>query len=79
MKDIKVKLNVPLLHYRKGEILTFTDGDRGIKLDAFWVKRIQDSKIDNCLEILTDKAPKEENKAKIKKESKASSKKTKQS
>lgn len=55
MKTIKVKLNVDMLHYKKGSILTLTSkkhsGD-GIFLCPYFKRRIKDSEIDNCLEII---------------------------
>jgi len=65
IKIIKVKLNVEMLGYKAGSILTLTNqkysGD-GIFLDSYFRKRIKDSKLDNCLTILNgeierDKTP----------------------
>jgi hypothetical protein len=56
---IKIKLNMNLLNYLKGTILTLTNGCKGTKLTSFWKKRIKDSKIDNCITILKDDCSKE--------------------
>ena len=55
IKIIKVKLNVDMLGYPIGSILTLINqkysGD-GIFLSSYFRKRIKDSKLDNCLTIL---------------------------
>lgn len=56
IKIIRVKLNVNMLHYKKGSILTLTNSKHsgsGIFISPYFKRRIEDSKIDNCLEILT--------------------------
>ncbi|MGD9276249.1 MAG: hypothetical protein PVJ67_03700 [Candidatus Pacearchaeota archaeon] len=46
-----VKLNIDLLNYKKGQKLTLTKDNSGIKITSYWLKRLKDSKIDNCLTI----------------------------
>lgn len=50
---MKLKLNVDLMKYKKGltidfDKLTYTES-------VFFKKRIKDSKIDNCVELVTEK------------------------
>lgn len=55
IKIIKVKLNVDMLDYKAGSILTLTNqkySSDGIFLDSYFKKRIKDAKIDNCLKII---------------------------
>lgn len=57
IKIIKVKLNVDMLSYLKGSILTLTtqqNSNSGIFLSPYFNNRIKDSKIDNCLEIISE-------------------------
>jgi hypothetical protein len=51
-KLIKVKLNYDLGGYLKDQILTL--GSSKTPLDSFWSRRLEDSKIDNCLTIIED-------------------------
>ena len=56
-KTIKVKLNVDLLTYKKGSILTLThkrNSEEGVFLSPYFKRRIADAKIDNCLTVLHD-------------------------
>lgn len=51
---MKVKLNVALHGYQKGDIVNL-----GKKPNQYWRRRIKDSKIDNCLELIkNNQAPK---------------------
>jgi hypothetical protein len=55
IKIIKVKLNIDMLDYPAGSILTLINqkySDDGIFLSSYFRKRIKDSKLDNCLTIL---------------------------
>jgi len=57
IKTIKVKLNVDMLQYKKGSILTLTNqkhSGEGVFLCPYFKRRIEDSKIDNCLEIINN-------------------------
>lgn len=56
IKIIRVKLNVDMLSYKKGSVLTLTNSKHsgsGIFISPYFKRRIEDSKIDNCLKILT--------------------------
>lgn len=51
---IHLKLNVPLQGHKVGDVLTLATDSDGIILDEFWFRRLQDSRIDNCVEIIND-------------------------
>lgn len=52
MKSITIKLNVPLKGKKAGAEFPIMVDKAGTPLDLFWRKRVKDSKIDNCLEIV---------------------------
>lgn len=49
---MKIKLNMPLRGYPKGKVLDFSLP--GHTCDRFWVNRIKDSAIDNCVSVITE-------------------------
>jgi len=53
----KMKLNVELKQYPKDTVLTIEVDDYGTPIDRYWRKRFLDSKIDNCVEFISDKKP----------------------
>jgi len=55
---IKVKLNLNMHGFKKGEIIDIAVDKKGIPLVREWRNRLKDSLIDNCLELLenTNKA-----------------------
>ena len=48
--NLKIRLNTPLRGLQKGKEIIF--GDKGMKLDKYWMNRIKDSKIDDCITII---------------------------
>jgi len=51
---IKLKLNTDLLNHKVGTVLSLpTDEEENI-LDSFWARRLKDSAIDNCVEIVKE-------------------------
>lgn len=55
MKLLTLKLNVPLLGFKAGrEIKVKTN--KGIPLDRFWRARLEDAKIDECVEVVKAKS-----------------------
>ncbi len=58
MKKIKVKLNQNLLGFKKNQVITLTQNNYGVKITPYWNKRLKDSVIDNCLEIVKTKKKK---------------------
>jgi len=51
---MKIKLNMDLNGISKGQIIEIKSV-KGIPADLFWRRRLADSKIDNCVEIVEDK------------------------
>ena len=51
---MKLKVNIPMNGKKEGDIVVVkTKG--GIIIDKFWRKRLQDSKLDNCVSIVKTK------------------------
>lgn len=51
---MKLKLNANLKGNKAGTVIEVADNN-GIPLDNFWARRLKDSAIDNCVEIVKDK------------------------
>jgi hypothetical protein len=49
---MKIKINSKIRNYKIGETIEIEDLD-GIPTDIFWRNRLNDSKIDNCIEVIT--------------------------
>ena len=59
-KNKKVKINKPLKGYKPGaEIAIKFDGDK--PKDRYWRDRLTDSKIDNCVEVVSSTTSKPKN------------------
>lgn len=58
MKKVKIKLNTSLRGKKQGDIIELEADNKGTILDSYWRKRLQDAKIDNCIEIITKKGSK---------------------
>jgi len=59
-EKIKLKLNMDLgtnPNHKKGKVVTLDSSD-GIPIDRFWRRRLQDSLIDNCVEVVVEKSTK---------------------
>ncbi len=52
---IKIKLNANLNGFKKGRILQIIVDNSGVPVDNYWYRRLKDSKIDNCIEIIEEK------------------------
>lgn len=66
---MKVKINKPLKNYAVGQIVEINPSEQ------YWAKRLQDAKIDNCIEIVKSVSKKETNlKSEVKKYGKSTSK-----
>ena len=67
MEKIKLKLSVGLKGHKEGHVVILNSKD-GLPVDPYWRKRIKDSEVDNCVEIVPKSVPKEiEKKSKSKK------------
>lgn len=51
---MKIKINAPMLNFLAGEIVEIKINKFGKPVDYFWRKRINDSKIDNCVEVVVE-------------------------
>jgi hypothetical protein len=51
---IKLRLNTDLLKHKAGAVIKLESDNDGNPLDSFWARRIKDSEIDNCVEIITE-------------------------
>ena len=60
---MKIKLNMDIAGHKKNRIIEVLDRD-GVPVDEFWRKRLKDSTIDNCIELVSEKAPTGESKKK---------------
>ena len=45
---MKVKINKPLKNYLEGQIVDINPSEQ------YWAKRLEDAKIDNCIEIIKE-------------------------
>ena len=55
MKKIKLRLNVDLAGKKAGSIVTVTIDSNKTITDQYWRRRLADSEIDNCVEIVKTK------------------------
>jgi len=55
---MKIKLNVSLKGYAKDSIIDIDADTKGNPIDLYWARRLEDSQIDNCIEVITDKKTK---------------------
>lgn len=62
--DMKIKLNTDLSGFRKGRIINVNVDEEGTILNQFWRARLEDSKIDNCVEVVIEKKTKSNKRAK---------------
>lgn len=52
MSSLKIKIN-NLSRYPRGTIVNISVDENGIPLDFYWRRRLENSKIDNCLEVIS--------------------------
>ena len=53
---IKLKLNQAMQGFEAGRVVPVQADEQGVPLEKFWRRRLKDSQIDNCVEIV--KTPK---------------------
>ena len=58
IKNMKIKLNVDLGGCKKGRIINVVVDREGTIINEFWRRRLIDSQIDNCIEIVIEEKPK---------------------
>lgn len=51
-----VRINVNLLTFKAGQVIKLKFR-KGVPVDRFWRRRLQDAKIDNCIEVVEDTKP----------------------
>ena len=57
---IRIQVNKPLPGYTAGQIVKVEACSAGIPLDMHWRRRLKDSEIDGCCEIVADESEKSE-------------------
>jgi len=57
---IKLLLNCDLKNHKKGSVINIKTDDDYIPVDLYWKRRLEDSKIDNCVNIYNDNLTKEQ-------------------
>lgn len=50
---MQIKVNTRMPGFAAGEIISVPDV-KGVPTDAFWRRRLEDSAIDNCCEVVSD-------------------------
>ena len=56
----KLKLNTALRGYPAGTQIKIRVDKEGTPLDSYWRSRLKDSRLDNCVEILSENKKKKE-------------------
>jgi hypothetical protein len=54
MNTMKLKLNQPMQGYEAGRVVSVQADSAGVPLEKFWRRRLNDAKIDNCVEMVKD-------------------------
>jgi len=60
--ELEIKSEVPLHGFNKGQIVKVKVDRNGTPYDKNWRRRLKDSKIDGCVEIIKSPAKKKESK-----------------
>lgn len=53
-KKIVIQVNFNCGRIKKGERITIDADENGIPLNKFWRRRLSDSAIDQCIEVIND-------------------------
>lgn len=51
---IKLKLLKNILHHKAGEIISVDSDNEGNLKDNFWARRLKDSEVDGCVEVVQE-------------------------
>lgn len=54
MKIIKLKLNIALRGNVEGTVISVNADEDGVLMDKYWRRRLKDSAVDNCVEIINE-------------------------
>lgn len=65
-KTIKLKVNANIHGYYKGDTVIVKVDSNGVPLDINWRRRLKDSMIDNCVEIISSEKKQNTDKGKVK-------------
>ena len=57
IETLRLKLNVSLRGNPEGAILNLRSRD-GVPLDTYWRRRVEDSAVDSCVEVVKAETPK---------------------
>lgn len=52
-KKLKIQVNINIGKIKKGSQIMIDVDNEGIPLDKFWRKRLKDSAIDNCIQVIS--------------------------
>lgn len=55
MKKVKLKILKPFGKFKKGDIVKLEVTENGIVKDDFWARRLKDSVVDKCVELVKEK------------------------
>lgn len=62
---MKIKLNYDFGPYRKGQIIDTPADKKGVPIDQYWRRRLEDAALDKCCEVVKESKPKASPKAKV--------------
>ena len=57
MNSIRLKVNGTIPGFSPGQVVKVPADERGIPLDLHWRRRLKDSEIDGCIEVVVDPEP----------------------
>lgn len=60
MKIVKLKINIAMYGYAIGQEVSVETDSKGTPFDKYWRRRLKDSEIDNCLEVMKPSKPRKD-------------------
>lgn len=54
---MKLRINKPMLNHKAGDVIDVPVTKHGNPSELFWRRRVRDSKLDNCVEIIKEPRP----------------------
>ncbi len=55
-QTVRVQVNKIIPPHRPGTVVSVVVDDKGVPVDLHWRRRFQDAKVDQCCEVLAEKA-----------------------
>jgi len=55
---LKIKIKTPFGNLKAGTSMSIDANDKGVPLEKFWRNRLRDSKVDGCIEVISDSSSK---------------------